>query len=387
MTRGGRWARATSLATLGAALVVGLGGCALPAWVPFFGKGSGAWPAEETGTAPARAPILSRSAAVSERDEIIDRVICVVNNDAITQFDVAEAEAFHYFERREQPGSEETRRQVRARLLARMIDTRLQLQQAQREEITVEEAEIAEGLAEIMKQLNVKDEVALAPVLKAQGASLEQARKRIREQLMVQKVVRRKVGLRVTVTEAEVDHYLARNRDKLEVGLTFEARHMLFLPPAGGRPADWEAARRQAEEVHVRLLAGEDWGELAARYSEDGAARDGGVLGTLKRGELAADIEAAILALEPGQVSAPFRSGLGYHLFRLDAKEELAGERMVQARAQIREILFREKYEARLRDWIEEVRNRAIIDIRDASLEAAMPGRSSRDARGERPAG
>jgi peptidyl-prolyl cis-trans isomerase SurA len=336
---------------------------------------------------PPRAPILARSVLLGDQDEVVDRVLCVVNNDAITQFDVAEAEAFHYVERKEEPGSEDARRQVRARILARMIDSRLQLQQAHRDSITVEEAEVKEGLAEIMKQLKVRDEAELASVLKAQGATVEQARKRIREQLMVQKVVRRKVALRVTVTEQEVDRYLEQNRDKLETGLTFEARHMLFLPTPDGGAAAWEGARKRAEEAHALLGAGGDWAELAAKYSEDASAKDGGALGSLKRGELAPDIERAVLDLAPGQYSAPFKSELGYHLFKLDAKETLTGDRLGEARAQIREILFREKYEVRFRDWLEEIRGRAIIDIRDVSLESAMPNRSSGQPERERPAG
>jgi peptidyl-prolyl cis-trans isomerase SurA len=224
-------------------------------------------------------------------------------------------------------------------------------------------------------------------VLKAQGATLEQAKKRVREQLMVQKVVRRKVALRVTVTEQEVDHYLAANRDKLETGLTFEARHMLFFPEASGGPQAWDAPRQRAEEAHRLLTQGGDFAELAAKFSEDGSAKDGGALGTLKRGELAPAIEQAILALEPGQFSAPFKSEVGYHLFKLDRKEELSGERMVQVRAQIREILFREKYEVRFREWLDEVRRHAIIDIRDASLEGAMPSRSSGGSGSDRPSG
>jgi peptidyl-prolyl cis-trans isomerase SurA len=373
-------------AILFAALAAALGGCSIPAWVPYFGRGGDAIAPPPGGPLP-RAPILARSAALGEHDEVVDRVICVVNNDAITQFDVAEAEAFHYFERKEEPPPDEARQQVRARILGRMIDSRLQLQQAQRESIAVEEAEVRDGLAEIMKQLKVRDEAELAQVLRAQGATIEQARKRIREQLMVQKVVRRKVALRVTVTEQEVDRYLQENREKLETGLTFEARHMLFLPEANGGPAAWDAARKRAEDVHALVAAGGDWAELAAKYSEDGSAKDGGSLGSLKRGELAPDIERAILDLAPGQFSAPFKSELGYHLFKLDAKETLIADRLVQARAQIREILFREKYDVRFRDWLEEIRGRAIIDIRDASLESAMPSRSSEQPPRERPAG
>ena len=71
-----------------------------------------------------------------------------------------------------------------------------------------------------------------------------------------------------------------------------------------------------------------------------------------------------ILRLRPGEVSAPYRSQLGYHIFRLESKESLDGETLQRVRQQVREILFREKYEARMQAWIEEIKRRAIIEVR-----------------------
>jgi peptidyl-prolyl cis-trans isomerase SurA len=103
---------------------------------------------------------------------------------------------------------------------------------------------------------------------------------------------------------------------------------------------------------------------LATKHSRDATAKDGGDLGTLKRGELAQEIETAILALAPGQVSAPFRSSLGWHVFKLESKEVLEGAALARARQQIRDILFREKYEARFDNWLKEIKQRAIIEVR-----------------------
>jgi len=103
---------------------------------------------------------------------------------------------------------------------------------------------------------------------------------------------------------------------------------------------------------------------VAREYSRDASAKDGGDLGTLKRGELAQDIETEILGLEPGQVSPPYRSSLGYHVFRLESKESLEGDGLTRVKQQIREILFRQKYEARLEAWLKEIKQRAIIEIR-----------------------
>jgi peptidyl-prolyl cis-trans isomerase SurA len=181
---------------------------------------------------------------------------------------------------------------------------------------------------------------------------------------MVQRVIRRKVALRISVTEPEIDKYLAENREKLETGLTFSARHILLQPDPNKGEEGWTAARKRAEEVYARLLEGEDFAELAKKYSDDPSAKDGGSLGSLKKGELAPDIEAAILRLRPGEISTPFRSQVGYHLFRLDSRETLSGEGLAQVRSQIRDILYRQKYDARLKDWLVEIKQRAIIDIR-----------------------
>ncbi len=133
--------------------------------------------------------------------------------------------------------------------------------------------------------------------------------------------------------------------------------------PAKGEDG-WSAARQKAEQVYGLVVAGQDFAELAKQYSEDPSGKDGGSLGTLKRGELTPEIEQAILALRPGETSQPTRSPVGYHLFHLDGKETLSGEALTQARSQIRDILYREKYDARLKEWIADIKQRSLIDIR-----------------------
>jgi peptidyl-prolyl cis-trans isomerase SurA len=363
---------ARRLAALGAltALASAVAGCAIPTWVPLIGKDKPAAAKASAAavperSAPSTAPVLAaKRAQLPDSQDVLDRVICVVNNDAITLYELEEAEARYLHENKETPPAGDARKALRERLLAHLIETRIQLQQAERDKINVEEVEITEQVGEIMQKLNVKAQPEFEAMLKKEGLSLEAVKKRIRDQIMVQRLTRRKVALRVSVTEQEIDRYLADNRAKLETGLSFQARHMLFLPDAGKGEEGWDAARQKAEQVYASLLDGQDFSELAAKYSEDGSGKEGGDLGSLKRGELAPDIEEAILKLPPGQFSAPFRSQVGYHLFRLDSKESLTGEALVQARSQIREILYRQKYDARLQEWLTEIKQRAIIDIR-----------------------
>lgn len=344
-----------------------LAGCSIPSWVPLIGKQRpAARAALPTGAPAPQAPRLSSGGErLSESDAVLDRVVCVVNNDAITLFELEEAEAYYLYETKEPPPPDgEARRELRERLLRRMIENRLQLQQAAREKITVEDVELAEQFAGVRKRLDVTTEADLEKALRAQGVTVEGVKKRLTEQLMVQKLIRRKVALRISVTEQEIDRYLAANREKLDTGLSFEARHILVLPDPAGGEAGWAETRRKAEAVHAQLVAGEDFAQLAEKFSDDGTGKDGGQLGVLKRGELDPEIEKAILALRPGEISDPFRSHVGYHVFRLDKKETLEGEGLRQARDQIRDILYREKYQARFTDWLADLKQRALIDVR-----------------------
>ena len=137
--------------------------------------------------------------------------------------------------------------------------------------------------------------------LKAQGMSLDSVKRRIREGIRMGKVVRRKVTLRVSVNDQEITQYLEQNRGKLEQGLPYHARNILMVPD-GDRPSDaaWEGARIRADVIRQQIVAGADFAEMARQHSRDASAKDGGDLGTLKRGELAVDIENEILKLAPG---------------------------------------------------------------------------------------
>ena len=343
------------------------GGCAMPGWVP--GLGTKTPPPGPPVAAKPNSPDVVQPGDVRVRsmtvdDTIADRVIAVVNNDAITLGELQET-MMAYRQEARQRGSA-TDDDLAKQLLPRLIDNRLQLQEADREKVVVEDAEVNEELSERVKTTyGAKSMEEFERLIKEQGVTIEAIKKRLRDSLRVQKVIRRKVALRVSVTDQEIAQYLEENRTKLETGLSYHARHILIVPEDGAAgDAAWEAARIKAELVRTQLIEGADFEAMARQHSKDASARDGGDLGTLKRGELSQEIEAEILALQPGQVSRPYRSSLGYHVFKLESKDSLEGDGLVRVKQQIRDILFRQKYETRLEAWLKEIKQRAIIEVR-----------------------
>ena len=348
-----------------------LGGCAmpkLPGWVPWLGGKSSpsgsavpVHPDEPTvGAVETLQPgDVRQRPAPPATDDVSDRIVAVVNNDAITLGELQESIVSYRAEnagQRAGPSDEELRKEF----LSRLIESRLQLQEAEREKIVVEDAELNEEFLERVKRYGVKSEEEFDKLVRAQGVTVESIKKRLRDGLKVSKLVRRRVTLRVSVTEAEISAYLEENRSKLETGLSFHARHIL-LTPESDNDTGWEAARIRAEMLRSQLQDGADFIELAKQHSRDATAREGGDLGQLKRGELAPEVESELLGLETGEVSRPVRSTLGYHVFRLESKETLEG---ASIRQQIRDILFRQQFDNRLQAWLKEIKQRAIIEVR-----------------------
>lgn len=120
----------------------------------------------------------------------------------------------------------------------------------------------------------------------------------------------------VTLTRAEVERYHRRHFDKYSASEMVEARHILISPTGPGPAAD-AAARARADSILARIRAGEDFATLARRTSDDPATRErGGDLGSFGRGVMLDEFERAAFGMNPGEVTGPVRSPVGYHIIK-----------------------------------------------------------------------
>jgi peptidyl-prolyl cis-trans isomerase SurA len=296
---------------------------------------------------------------IRDTQSVIDRVVAVVNDDVIMMSELQEAIALARRDGRAQPEGPDLERTV----LNRLVDHRLQVQEARREKIEVTEDELRVRLDDFV-QRNGGDREKLEHQLQTQGVTWEALRRELREQMLAQRVLARRVVRRATVTEAEVDQYLTENRNKFDAGLKYHARHIAIMAEPSSSPAAWERAKADMDGIVAALGAGGSFAELARARAKDPSGASGGDLGWLARGELDAAFERPLLALEKGQVTAPIRSTAGYHIFLLEDREELTAERLAAARQQARDLLVNKKAQERFDEWVEGLRRKALIAIR-----------------------
>jgi peptidyl-prolyl cis-trans isomerase SurA len=291
---------------------------------------------------------------------VVDRVVAVVNHEPIMWSDLQEA---ILLSARDRPGGAPVSPEVQRQVLDRLVTLRLQVQEARRERIQVTDEEIQAQVDEFVKR-NGGDRAEVESRLRAQGLTWELMRRELREHLLARKIQARRVGRRASVTEAEVDAYVAQNRQKLEAGLKYHARTLAVLARPPDQSRAWDEARKAIESIQAELRAGGDFAELAKARSQDPSAGSGGDLGWLPRGELQPLFEEAILKLATGQVSEPIRSSVGYHLFRLDDREELTEEALARFRQQGRDLIIQQRAQERFEEWARELRRGALIDMR-----------------------
>ncbi len=118
----------------------------------------------------------------------------------------------------------------------------------------------------------------------------------------------------VPLTYEEVERFHRRNIDKYSAPELIRARHILVAPVGPSAAAD-RAAREKAQALLVRARAGEDFAKLAREASDDEPTRDkGGDLGTFGRGTMLDEFDAAVFAMEPGQISDLVKTRSGYHI-------------------------------------------------------------------------
>ncbi|MGE5542242.1 MAG: peptidylprolyl isomerase, partial [Bacillota bacterium] len=210
--------------------------------------------------------------------------------------------------------------------LERLMLERLIKQEAGKQGVSVSDAELQKGIDEIKAQFGSEAEFTAA--LDDSGMSLDDLKDSVRLNELV-----RKLSLKgVTISEEEIQKYFEENKDTLGQSARVRARHILV------------GTKDEADEVLKRVRAGEDFATLASALSTDTATKiNGGDLGFIGAGETEEAFEKAAFALKPGEVSEVVETSYGFHVIKVEAREEAKPATLEDSREKIVEALENEK--------------------------------------------
>lgn len=268
----------------------------------------------------------------------LDRIIAIVNEDVVMQSELEQRLRSVRGQLREEGARLPPGPVLERQVLDSLILGRIQLQLAARAGIRVDD----ETLNRAINNIAAENQVTLGEfrqILEADGYNYPQFREDIRDQITLSQLRQRQVENRISVTEREIDDFLANREFQGDAEAEIRISHILLALPAEAPAAAIEQARQGATELRRKLLAGADFAETARRVSDGGNAGNGGDLGWRKVAEVPTLFAEYIPDLGKGDISEPIRSPSGFHLIRIaDIK---GAEQSIVAQTRARHILIR----------------------------------------------
>ncbi|HKB72129.1 MAG TPA: peptidyl-prolyl cis-trans isomerase [Thermoanaerobaculia bacterium] len=171
----------------------------------------------------------------------------------------------------------------------------------------------------------------------------EPERRKLKYLLVEQSKLREKLK----PSPAEIQAYYDAHSDDFAVAERVHAAHILIKTGKDATPAEDAAAKKKAEDVLARAKKGEDFAELARKYSDDpGSKAQGGDLPPFARGQMVPPFEEAAFSMSPGEIRGPVKSDFGYHVIKLMAKLPAGKQTLAEATPRIASILTQDQMKA-----------------------------------------
>ncbi len=297
--------------------------------------------------------------------EIVDRVIAVVNDDIITQYEL-DSTVDLVLKRYEQNIRAEDRERIvgeaRKALLSRMIDDVILRQEARRLGISIREEELTSTIQDALNRRNVSMENLRETLIK-EGTNYEKYREATRNDLIKARVMQREIRPRVSVTGEEIGAFYQEHRNEYEGKLRVRLL-MIALPVRDGSDEAAKSAQRaKAESILKRIRGGEPF-EALANENALGPERTGGDIGYVEKGSMHPSIEGIAFSLKPGETSDIIESPQGFCIIRIVDKKGGGSLSVKATREDVEEQIFREKMDKKYTEWLAEKRQKAHIEIR-----------------------
>jgi peptidyl-prolyl cis-trans isomerase SurA len=298
---------------------------------------------------------------------IVEEIIARVNNDIITLSDYQRAEASLLPEAQQDCQGctdakiNETVADEKKNLLESMIDRSLLVQRAKDLDINVD-TDVIKELDSLRQQNGLPSMDALEKAVEGTGANWEDYKQQLKDRILTERVIQQEVGPTVKIANDEIQKYYEAHKSEFvkpeEVDISG-----IFFSTENKSPQEVAATKEKAEALEKRIKAGEDFGALAKRFSEDAAASHEGELGEFKRGEMTPDIENAVFALKKGDSTGVIVVANGFEIFHVNQHFEAGLQPLSKVEDDIENRLYESRIQPAMRTYLTQLRKDSYVVV------------------------
>lgn len=335
---------------------------------------------------PPPAPKLKGTEATRPADpdgagKTVEEIIARVNNEIITLSEYEKARQSADEDAKQECQGRCTPEQLQADIedrrkntLRELIDQSLLVQRGKDMGMNVE-AEVIKQLDQIRIQNKLDSMEALEKAVSSEGLNWEDFKNGIRNRILQQKVIQSEVGSHITIGEDEVKKYYEAHKSEY-VRPEEVALREIEVSTQGKSPDELPALKKKAETALKRVQDGEDFGEIAKRYSDSSTKDQGGLLGVYKRGELAKELEDKVFNMKRNELTGVLETKQGYLILQVLEHYEEGQQPLDKVRNEISDKLYSTRLEPAMRDYLKTLREQSYVIIKPGYQDVAGPSSS-----------
>jgi len=336
--------------------------------------------------------------SLAPADTVVEEIIARVNNEIVTRTEyVRSRDQLKQEVQQQDPANADRAFAEKQRdVLRDLIDQQLLLQKGKDMGITGD-TELVKRLDEMRKQMNLSTMEELEKAAEAQGASYEDFKQNLRNQIVTQRVIGQEVGSHLAMNKEDVKRFYDQHKAEMERPEQVRLSEILIAPktsakPAAGASADAKpeppseaeteaalaAAQAKAQDVLDQIHKGGKFADLAKKYSDGPSAKDGGDLSLFKRGTLSKELEDKVFALKAGEVTDVIRTKQGYVILQVSEHQTAGIPTMKEVEPRIQDALYMQKLQPALRAFLSTLREEAFIDIKSGYLDSGASAKQTK---------
>jgi peptidyl-prolyl cis-trans isomerase SurA len=334
--------------------------------------------------------------SLSPADSVVEEIITRVNNEIITRSEYIRSrdQLKQEIQQQDPANADRIFAEKQRDVLRDLIDQQLLLQKGKDLGINGD-TELIKRLDEMRKQMNLETMEDLEKAAEAQGASYEDFKQNLRNQIITQKVIGQEVGQHLAMSKDEVKKFYDQHRAEMERPEQVRLSEILIAPKLPAKPApsadakpeppsgaDTEAAlaaaQAKAQDLLDQIHKGAKFEDLAKRYSDGPSAKDGGDLQSFKRGELSKELEDKVFALKAGEVTDVIRTKQGYVILQATEHQTAGIPTLKEVEPRIQDALYMQKLQPALRAYLTTLREEAFIDYRTGYIDSGASAKQTK---------
>jgi len=334
--------------------------------------------------------------SLSPADSVVEEIITRVNNEIITRSEYIRSrdQLKQEIQQQDPANADRIFAEKQRDVLRDLIDQQLLLQKGKDLGINGD-TELIKRLDEMRKQMNLETMEDLEKAAEAQGASYEDFKQNLRNQIITQKVIGQEVGQHLAMSKDEVKKFYDQHRAEMEQPEQARLSEILIAPKLPAKPApsadakpeppseaDTEAAlaaaQAKAQDLLDQIHKGAKFEDLAKRYSDGPSAKDGGDLQSFKRGELSKELEDKVFALKAGEATDVIRTKQGYVILQATEHQTAGIPTLKEVEPRIQDALYMQKLQPALRAYLTTLREEAFIDYRTGYIDSGASAKQTK---------